>query len=591
MIRSLRGRMLLSSVSLLLVVLVILGFILAGRARQEASDALEERLTLAGRALAGGLGPLLDQPDPAAGLGPLAQGAQAPGTEVVILGTDGSVLYTSGTTSVVSIKAPEVREALAGRTGKDVRSNPETGSSELNLAVPILLDGSVVGVVEVVASRRELGEAVEGVVVPIVILGAVGTGVAIALVFALTMPLAASLRRVSAVARRLASGYLYERVEQPGTLEAEELAEAINQMASGLEQRVRDSFEQRDTLGAVIDTMADALLVTDEHGVVSLVNPAALQLFGATPAEVMGRSFIEIVRDHEMEDVLHKTLATGHSQSGEVDFGPDLRMLRVVATPIEQRDRPSVLVIVQDLTTVQRLEGMRREFVANVSHELRTPLASIKAAVEALQGGAAEDKALAGEFLERVNNEVDELTQLVQRLMDLSRVETGKAALEINPLDIREVIGEVAERLRPLAEQQGLSIQTDYPPRLAKAMADRASVSEVLVNLLGNAIKFTPGGGSIQLSARLSEEEEMVEIAVQDTGEGIHPDHLPHIFERFYKADRSRSSDGVGLGLAIAKHLVQAQGGRIWAESILEKGTVFHITLPGAARARRRLTP
>ena len=589
MLRSLRGRMLFSFVSLLLVVLVILGFILAGRARREASDALEERLTLEGRALASGLGPLLAQPDPAAGLRSLAKAAQAPGTEVVILGTDGSVLYASGTASVVSIKAPEVREALAGRTGRAVRPNPETGSSELNLAVPILQDGSVVGVVQVVASRRELGEAVEGVVVPIVIVGAVGTGVTLAMVLALTMPLAASLRRVSAVARRLASGYLYERVERPGTPEAEELAEAINQMASGLEQRVRDSFEQRDTLGAVIDTMADALLVTDEHGVVSLVNPAALQLFDAAPAEVIGRSFIEVVRDHEIEEVLHKTLATGHSQSGEVDIGPGLRMLRVVATPIEQRDRPSVLVIVQDLTTIQRLEGMRREFVANLSHELRTPLASIKAAVEALQGGAAEDKALASEFLERVNNEVDELTQLVQRLMDLSRVETGKAALEIKPLDIREVIGEVAERLRPLAEQQGLSVETDYPPRLRKVMADRASVSEVLVNLLGNAIKFTPGGGSIRLSARLS--EEMVEIAVEDTGEGIHPDHLPHIFERFYKADRSRSSDGVGLGLAIAKHLIQAQGGRIWAESVLDEGSVFHITLPEVARARRRTLP
>ena len=229
---------------------------------------------------------------------------------------------------------------------------------------------------------------------------------------------------------------------------------------------------------------------------------------------------------------------------------------------------------------------MRREFVANVSHELRTPLASIKAATEVLQGGAMMKKAMADEFLGRVNAEVDNLTQLIQRLTDLSSVESGKAGLVMEPLDIGQAVGGVVDRLRPQAERQEISLDMEFPPDVPKVHADPVAVDEVLLNLVGNAIKYTPLQGSIRVTARLS--EEMVEVTVEDTGEGVHPDHLPHIFERFYKADRSRASEGLGLGLALARHLVQAHGGRIWAESTLGKGSAFHFTVPQAPQKRRR---
>ena len=583
MLASMRWRILLSFLTLFLVTLLVLGFVLAGRARRDASQGLETRLTTEAKALAASSIALIYLAAPAAELEMLANAVASAGTEIVILRAGGAVLYASPDAAAgMSLDAPEVRNALAGGISSAVRPDPQQGGSELNLAVPIVDGGDVVGVVRMTASRRELRDAVSRVWFPLGIVGAVSGVSTVILGLFLTNSLIASLGRLSAVARRLAAGSLHERVEESGILEARELSEAINQMAEGLETQVRASFEQRDTFGAVIDTMADALLVTDDTGSVTLVNPSAAEMFDLTPSEAIGKSFIELVRDHEMGEVLRKALDAGHSQTGEVVFGTELRTLRVVATPIEMRERPSVLVIIQDLTAVQRLEGMRREFVANVSHEIRTPLASIRAAVEALQGGAMEDKELGQEFLERVIVEVDELTMLVQRLLDLSRVETGRAGLVMIPLDVRQVIAEVMDRLRPQAEKSGLVLSSEFPDPLPEVMADRASTSEVLVNLLGNAVKFTPAGGTVRLTAKPS--EGMVEVSVRDTGEGIHPDHLPHVFERFYKADRSRAPDGVGLGLAIAKHLVQAQGGSIWAESVLEEGSVVSFTLPQAVQ-------
>jgi two-component system phosphate regulon sensor histidine kinase PhoR len=220
---------------------------------------------------------------------------------------------------------------------------------------------------------------------------------------------------------------------------------------------------------------------------------------------------------------------------------------------------------------------VRRDFVSNLSHELRTPLASLKALVETLRDGALEDPKAAGRFLNSVETEVDALTQMVQELLDLSRVESGQVPLNLVPADVRDVLSRPSERLRPQAERAGLTLSVELPPDLPRVLADVERMQQVVINLLHNAIKFTPPGGRVAISAETAGDEMI--MSVRDTGVGIAAENLDRIFERFYKADRARSGGGTGLGLAIAKHIVQAHGGRIWAESAEGKGSVFRFTL------------
>jgi two-component system phosphate regulon sensor histidine kinase PhoR len=229
---------------------------------------------------------------------------------------------------------------------------------------------------------------------------------------------------------------------------------------------------------------------------------------------------------------------------------------------------------------VRRLETVRRDFISNISHELRTPLAGLKALVDTLRGGAIKDRPAAKRFLKRMDAEVDALTQMVEELLELSRIESGQAPLRLTPTPVAEVVIPPLDRLRPQAERAGLALTVQLPPELPSVLADADRVRLVLTNLVHNAVKFTPPGGRIVVTAQAAGDQ--VLFSVQDSGVGIPASDLPRVFERFYKADRARSGGGTGLGLAIAKHVVQGHGGSIWAESVEGQGSTFHFTLPAA---------
>ena len=230
------------------------------------------------------------------------------------------------------------------------------------------------------------------------------------------------------------------------------------------------------------------------------------------------------------------------------------------------------------MTRQRQIETIRRDFISNVSHELRTPLAALKALAETLHTGALEDPPAARRFLEQMETEVDALNLMVSELLELSRIESGRVPIERKPTRPADIINPAFERLHLQAERAGLSVTVDCPPELPPVLADAARMQQVVVNLLHNAIKFTPPAGQIHLQAQL--QEGSVLFSVRDSGIGISADDLPRIFERFFKADRARATSGTGLGLAIARHLVEAHGGKIWAESEPDKGSTFYVTLP-----------
>jgi two-component system phosphate regulon sensor histidine kinase PhoR len=254
--------------------------------------------------------------------------------------------------------------------------------------------------------------------------------------------------------------------------------------------------------------------------------------------------------------------------------------LQAIATPLSQELEGSVLMVFQDLTRIRRLETVRRDFISNVSHELRTPLASLKALTETLQEGALEDPPAARRFLSQMENEIDNLTQMVRELLELSRIESGRVPFQFKSCDPADLVSIPAERMRLQAERAGLNLQIEIGQDLPTVQADAERIEQVLVNLIHNAVKFTLPGGKITLGCHSREND--VVFFVRDSGVGIDSEDLARIFERFYKADRSRSGGGTGLGLSIARHVVESHNGIIWAESKLGEGSSFYFSLPKA---------
>jgi two-component system phosphate regulon sensor histidine kinase PhoR len=321
--------------------------------------------------------------------------------------------------------------------------------------------------------------------------------------------------------------------------------------------------------------MSDGIILLDGEGKITAVNEAAKEILQITEGDAIGHIFIEAVHDYELNELVSKCSETKKECAGSVEISGTKQFLLAIATPLEGA---GCLLLLQNLTELKRLDAVKRDLSANISHELRLPIASIKALAETLAQGAIDDPSVAKEFLGQINTETDRLAQMVQELGDLSRIESGQSPLVKRSIGIGEVIKRAAERIKPQADRAGLSINIDIASDLPPIAADRDRIEQVLVNLLHNSIKFTPSGGGITISAISSGDS--LQVSVADTGVGIPADDLPRIFERFYKADRARSGGGTGLGLAIVKHIIEAHGGKVWAQSKEGKGATFTFTLP-----------
>jgi two-component system phosphate regulon sensor histidine kinase PhoR len=263
-------------------------------------------------------------------------------------------------------------------------------------------------------------------------------------------------------------------------------------------------------------------------------------------------------------------------QSETVEVPTRHQFLQLVVIPDQHAS--GSLLLVQDLTRLRRLETVRRDFISNLSHELRTPLASLKALTETLQDGALDDPPAARQFIGQIQVEVDALTQMVTELLELSRIESGRLSLDLQPVAPFDLLDSACRRMQLQAERAGLTLRVECTQDLPKIKIDSQRVEQLLVNLIHNAVKFTHAGGEVVLGAETGIGE--VRFAVRDTGIGIPAEDVPRIFERFYRVDKSRTGSGTGLGLSIAKHIVEAHGGRIWAESIEGMGSTFYFTIP-----------
>ncbi len=582
----LRWRIALPYVFLILVATLGLTLYVSDQVRQVRLADLEAQLRADARLLAGSVAPLLATDTSSEALDGAARSwAEQLGARVTIIGADGVVVGESHENRAQMdnhLLRPEVQGALKTGHASSRRYSATLGYEMMYAAVPIQSGtGQVLGVMRVALPLDQIEGGVRRLRQNIVLAGLVTAVLATLLAVFVAERITRPVRRLTGVAERMASGDMSVRLFPSTYDEVGQLTRAFNHMADQIREQVSTLAEEQGRLAAVLDHMADGALITDTRGQVRLINAAAARLFDTSEERALERSFTQVAPYHPLIDLWRAAREQGEEQVDMIEVSHHGLFLLAIVTPFPDTEVQGYLVILQDLTHIRRLETVRRDFISNISHELRTPLAGLRALVDTLRAGAIKEPKAAKRFLKRMDAEVDALTQMVEELLELSRIESGQAPLRLEPTLVAEVLVPPVDRLRPQAERAGLALKVELPPWLPHVSTDADRARLVLTNLVHNAIKFTPPGGHITVAAR--QEEGDVVFAVQDTGVGIAAEDLPRIFERFYKADRARSGGGTGLGLAIAKHIIQGHGGRIWVQSVEGQGSTFYFTLPIAA--------
>lgn len=511
----------------------------------------------------------------------MAEMAAIAGVRVTLIGADGRVRGdSSGDYRIMENHAdrPEVREALAGETGRSRRFSRTLGADLLYVAVPLRREGTIAGVMRVSRAQREVATAI-GRMRRTFILGALVTIipallVGLAIVNRATRPLLALER----AARQLGAGDFNTRVREFGQDELGVLARTFNRMANQLNRLVTALSEESGKLRTVLAALADGIIVFDRHQRVLLANRAAAEFLGTAPAKMAGCSPAELLLPPAAIELVARAVKARSETEGEFEVHlPVRRQLAAALTPIRDAELRlhGTLVVLRDLTKLRHLERVRQDFVANVSHELRTPLAAIKVMTETLlQEGLSADQS--HKFLASIDAECDRLNALVGDLLILTELDDVTDMPQAEIFSLHDLVSETAARMFP--EEGGRRPALSVPPGLPPVKAGRDQIRQVLINLLDNAVKYSSPEARFGVSADY--DASWVTVTVWDEGPGVPPAERARIFERFYRIDkaRSRALGGTGLGLSIVKHIVEGYGGRVWEDGT--EGAAFHFTVP-----------
>jgi two-component system phosphate regulon sensor histidine kinase PhoR len=379
---------------------------------------------------------------------------------------------------------------------------------------------------------------------------------------------------------------------EPSRDEIGRLAAALRDVADGVERRVAAVAEDRTRFSAILSGMVEGVVVLDRSGRILLLNLAMEHMLGGQSADVVGRHWLDVIRQHELNELIRAVILSGEPRASAItlDEPGGARTFAVQGSvtrpPSGEPDDLRAVFVFHDVTALKRLERVRSDFIANVSHELRTPLTSIIGYVEALLDGAQEDAPKREEFLRIIKTHADRLSALVHDLLQLSQIESGEDRWRRDLVDVTGLARRSVALVHPLAQRRRITVRCEGEAERLCVVGDEEKLTQVLVNLLDNAVKYTEPGGRVDVAVQASGGR--VRVSVRDTGIGIPPGDRDRIFERFYRVDRARSreSGGTGLGLSIVKHIVEAHGGAVAVESRLGHGSVFAVTLPQQQKPR-----
>jgi two-component system, OmpR family, phosphate regulon sensor histidine kinase PhoR len=487
---------------------------------------------------------------------------------------------------------PEIEQAIATGSGTDMRASHTTGDRTLYRAVrlnepdttssPLYLRLGL----PMTTLEQELTKLKRNLTLAFGSAFLIAVGLSIWLARSLTKPLS----DMATAARQLAAGNYSVRIQTSSRDEVGLLAATLNHMTDELRSKIEELSEDRAQLLAMLTSMVEGVMVLDYKGRILQVNPALERMFGVTRAETRGRPSLEVFGHSELNALVSSVLATRTGQKDEIILTPSGRCLDVEASVAggEQDNEACAVLVFHDITELRRLENIRKDFVANVSHELRTPLTSIKGYVEALLDGGKDNPETSVRFLEIILKQSDRLNLILEDLLQLSKIESGQLQFKKEPLHIGSVIERTIAMIKPLAEKKQHRLRSQVAADLPLISGDEERLVQVLANLLDNAIKYTPEGGQITVTARrispsrAEAPRTSIELAVTDTGIGIPEQDRPRVFERFYRVDKARSRElgGTGLGLAIVRHIVEGHGGQVWVEGNMPTGSRFVVRLP-----------
>jgi len=507
---------------------------------------------------------------------------------VTVIAPDGTVLADSeAKPSEMENHAgrPEVLAALRGGIGSDTRVSQTVHSRFVYVAVPITEGAWMGGALRMAYPLDQLERNLAGMRRQIMM----GSGLAVLAAMALAAALAAftsrRLNRVVVFANAVAEGRFTARIAVGGKDEIETVAQALNKTADKLEEgfsRLRESSRQ---LEAVLEAMEEGVIAMDADRRVLCTNKALRQMLGTeiTP----GQTLEDAIHNFEFVDVMDRAMRNSAVVTADLHSGSPIRWLKMSCSPMPAPDGRlhGAVAVVHDVTDLERVEKIRKDFVANVSHELRTPLTSIQGYAETLLENDLVRDARSREFVEIIRKHAVRMAKLTADLLTLSRIELGRHEFRFAPIPASDVVHNAIQSVQQVAEARNVALTAEGISDQSWVTADSDAVQQVLVNLLDNALKYTSPGGEVKVSAR--QVKGWMEFRVSDTGVGIAAEHLPRLFERFYRVDKARSRElgGTGLGLSIVKHIVRAHGGDVRVESEPGRGSSFFFLLPTASVA------
>lgn len=479
----------------------------------------------------------------------------------------------------------EVKEAYKLGVGQSVRSSDTMHQNMIYVAIPVTIqEGEEPYILRMAMSLEEVDQSI-GRLTMVLIIGLLILFVIAALIsYSIAQSMTRPLEQITKVAKRIKNMDYQARVKVRKNDEIGELGTAINAMADSLQVQMTRIKQNESQLESVLANMINGVVMIDAKGQILLMNRRAEEVLGFSARELVGRHFAEAKQQYELSQIIQEALETRKHIKEEITFYfPEERLLELNLVPISQSgpgDFGGVLLVLQDVSAIRRLERMRSEFVANVSHELKTPIAAVKGFAETLLGGAVQDEETARSFLQIIFDESERLNRLIGDILELSKIESRRVPLIFSPVEMESFVDKTITLLEPEAKRKSIQLSCKIESGLY-VEADEDRLRQIFMNLLANGINYTPEGGRVSLLVNALDHDH-IRIQISDTGIGIPKKDLPRIFERFYRVDkaRSRSSGGTGLGLSIVKHLVELHKGTLSVTSTVGVGTTFTIDLP-----------
>jgi len=506
---------------------------------------------------------------------------------VTVVKSDGTVIGDSelNPADIIDVEnhlyRPEIQQALKNGFGQSRRFSTTIQKDMLYMAYPFD-QKEFHGVIRLAIPLSEINFISSKLKGLLVFSLFIAFAVSIVMGFGASLFISAPIKHIASVANSIAHGDYSRKIIISTNDEIRDLGQSINHMSDEIKRRIEEITSHKLRFEAVLLSMFEGVMVIDGNGVIILMNGTLRKLLSINQ-DPKGRKPLEIIRNIELQTIADNVLKnTGTVETREITvFVPDEKIIQIHATSVlRDNSLDGAVLVFHDMTALRKLELVRRDFVANVSHEIKTPLTNIKGYIETLMDGALDDKNNAKNFLKIINDDSERLTQLVDDLLDLSKIESGKLQMDLKYHSVESIVQRVMASMEKQAKERDVTLSSHIPSNLPQIKIDIDSITQVMLNLINNGIKYNRKGGSVTVSVKDSPLN--VQIEISDTGIGIPEEDLPRIFERFYRVDKARSRElgGTGLGLSIVRHIVQAHNGDVTVESQINQGTTFRVKLP-----------